>query len=430
MPLEYCIWGCGNRGKNIDQFMGGKGVQAFIDQNPALQGTTCHGKPVIGFDDFLRAYSHCIVIVSPLLYQQDIQLILEQKHIRYLSSLFLPPEVAEVPVPDLYRRIDQKIWGEGTVYLYGLNLFSLLLLEHYWAEGRPVRIVPEKGAERWLIEEVEDNYPGCVSALEEAETVCLTCSRQITEEVAAKKTLNIYDFLYDVDSYFNPDIERLKGLHRGKRCFILGTGPSLRYEDLERLRENKDICISVNSIFRAYDSTSWRPDYYVLTDRVGLEMYWDRLLKEKETGYVLISDTALRGMPANEKFHRFHVSLLEVSEDCPALFSRDFARGAYAGGTVVYAAIQLAAYLGCTELYLYGVDFDFSSPEKNHFEEDALERSMMEKFPSSTPQFFRQTTVSFACAQEAAGQLGFKIYNASRRSKLDIFERVDFDSLF
>lgn len=50
-------------------------------------------------------------------------------------------------------------------------------------------------------------------------------------------------------------------------------------------------------------------------------------------------------MPTHEKFHRFHVSLLEVSESCPTLFSRDFARGAYAGGMVIYAAIQLAVYM-------------------------------------------------------------------------------------
>lgn len=429
MPLEYCIWGCGNRGKNIDRFMGGKGVRAFIDQNPALQGTTYQGRPVIGFDEFLRDYSQCAVIVSPLLHQRDIQRILEQKHIRCLSSLFLPPEVAEVPVPDLYRLIDQKL-REGGVYLYGLNLFSILLLEHYRAEGlRPVQIVPEEGAERWLVEAVEDSYPGGIAALEEAENLYLTSNRCVTEEAAAKNPINIYDFLYDVDGYYNPETEKQKGIYQGKRCFILGTGPSLQYEDLDRLKENEELCISVNEIVHAYAFTAWRPDYYVVTDKMILELYKDTLLQSDESGYVFVSDTALRGMPTHEKFHRFHVSLLEVSESCPTLFSRDFARGAYAGGMVIYAAIQLAVYMGCSELYLYGVDFDYSNPQKNHFVEDTPEW-VTKDIPNRLPQALRHAAISFASARKAAEQIGVRIYNASRRSKLDIFERVDFDSLF
>ena len=332
MSLEYCIWGCGNRGKNICRFMGGKRVRAFIDSDPALEGSACCGIPVIGFEGFLRDFSQCVVIVSPLLQQQDIQQMLEQKGVRCLPSLSLPPEITEVPVPNLYQIIDQKT-REGGAFLYGLNLFSVLLLDHYRAEGlRPIQIVPEDGAERWLIKEAEDSYPGCIATLEQAENLYLTSNQCVTEEVMAKDPVNIYDFLYEIDGYYNPEIEKLKGIHQGKRCFILGTGPSLQYRDLDRLKENEELSISVNGIFHAYAHTAWRPDYYVITDKFILEEFKDRLLGNDETDNILVSDTALRGMPANEKFHRFHVSLLEISENCPTLFSRDFARGAYGGG--------------------------------------------------------------------------------------------------
>lgn len=429
MPLRYCIWGCGNRGKNICRFMGGKNVQAFIDQNPALQGTAYESIPVVGFDDFLRNFSECIVIISPLLQQRHIQEMLEQNHIRCLSSLFLPPEITEAPVPNLYRMIDQKIQN-GEIYLYGLNLFSILLLDHYRAEGlRPIQIVPEDGAERWLVKEVEDSYPGCIAGLEQAANLYLTSNQCVTEEVMAKDPINVYDFLYEVDGYYNPEIEKLKGIHQGKRCFILGTGPSLQYGDLDKLKENKELCISVNGIFHAYAHTAWRPDYYIITDSFILEEFKDRLLEDDESGYVLASDTALRGIPADEKLHRFHVSLLQISENCPTLFSRDFARGAYGGGGVVYAAVQLAVYAGCREIYLYGVDFDYSDPQKNHFVEYTPEQ-VVKNFSRILPQALRGAEISFTSAQKAAGQMGVKIYNTSRQSKLDVFERVDFDSLF
>ena len=119
MSLEYCIWGCGNRGKNICRFMGGKRVRAFIDSDPALEGSACCGIPVIGFEGFLRDFSQCVVIVSPLLQQRDIQQKLEQQGVRCLSPLFLPPEITEVPVPNLYQRISRPPFSGGKSTLCG-----------------------------------------------------------------------------------------------------------------------------------------------------------------------------------------------------------------------------------------------------------------------------------------------------------------------
>ena len=42
----------------------------------------------------------------------------------------------------------------------------------------------------------------------------------------------------------------------GKRCFIIGNGPSLRIEDLERI---KDDTFAVNRIYKIFDKTFWRP---------------------------------------------------------------------------------------------------------------------------------------------------------------------------
>ena len=123
------------------------------------------------------------------------------------------------------------------------------------------------------MEAVEDSYPDGIAALEEAENLYLTSNRCVTEEAAAKNPINIYDFLYDVDGYYNPETEKQKGIYQGKRCFILGTGPSLQYEDLDRLKENEELCISVNEIVHAYAFTAWRPDYYVVTDKMILELY-------------------------------------------------------------------------------------------------------------------------------------------------------------
>ena len=62
-------------------------------------------------------------------------------------------------------------------------------------------------------------------------------------------------------------ILQLKNSHTGEHCFIVGTGASLRYEDLEAIK--KEYSFSSNSIFLTYPNTSWRPDCYMKSKGQG-----------------------------------------------------------------------------------------------------------------------------------------------------------------
>ena len=41
-------------------------------------------------------------------------------------------------------------------------------------------------------------------------------------------------YMRSPDSWY---LKTLKGIHIGKRCFIIGNGPSLRVEDLEKIKD-------------------------------------------------------------------------------------------------------------------------------------------------------------------------------------------------
>ena len=125
MKMRYCIWGCGNRGKNIYDFMRGKDVCAFIDRNPALQGTEYQGTPVISFDEFLMRFRKCIVIISPFGYEDKLENLLIQNGVHSLRAFFLPPEITEVPVPNLLELVDKKV-RDRTAYFYGLDRKSVV----------------------------------------------------------------------------------------------------------------------------------------------------------------------------------------------------------------------------------------------------------------------------------------------------------------
>lgn len=425
MNMKFCIWGCGIRGKNVFRFMDKADVCAFIDSSPVLQGTEYEGIPIISFERYLKECRDCAVIVTPHYGHYEILDKLEREGVEALSALLLPPEIFEMPVPELFEIIENKTKAEGTLFLYGLNLYSLMLLERFHCK-RPVRVIPEEGAARWLLRRTESCFPGCLGTLEEVggNVLYLTSNEYENRHIPVENQAGLYDFMSDIEAYYNPQIAKFKGIHAGKRCFIIATGPSLRIEDLERLRERGEICISANGIIRAYDSTAWRPDYYVLEDRHRFQDFRDDLLGKYGVENMLIADVCLRGesIPA---FQRFHLSFLKIAPESPPLFSEDFSRGAYSSGTVVYDCLQLAVYMGCTEIYLYGVDHNYRGAS-SHFT-DAYAGTQAKDSQIQYEQ--ERAALAYQAARRKAEELGVKIRNVSRRTCLEVFERVDFDEV-
>ena len=167
----------------------------------------------------------------------------------------------------------------------------------------------------------------------------------------------------------------------------------------------------------------------MLIDRKGYASWEAELSGEYRMEHMLLSDS-IEGLE-NRDFKIFHLSRLMAG--LPP-FAKDFSRGCYTSCNVVYCALQFAAYLGCSEIYLYGVDFDFGNGN-HHFTSDygnSFARPPEDPATAARAYHFAlsQAYRGYLSAKKAAEERGFKIYNASRRTKLDVFERVDFDSLF
>ena len=109
-------------------------------------------------------------------------------------------------------------------------------------------------------------------------------------------------------------------------------------------------------------------------------------------------------------------------------FSEDLVYGLYGRGTVTYECIQLAVYMGFREIYLLGVDFNFSSDYKdksNHFVSTYYSKN------SKTGYFLEKESLeAYEAAKKYAENHGIKIFNATRGGKLEVFERRNFDELF
>lgn len=227
---------------------------------------------------------------------------------------------------------------------------------------------------------------------------------------------------------------KLKGKYAGERCFIIGNGPSLRAEDLDQLVN--EYTFGFNRVYKVFNKTLWRPTFFCSEDPKVLAGCLDEVsqldLKYKFIPYPL-------ALWYGQKARGATYFLLNQKSLAPNAghFSPDAENGFNWGNTVAYTAMQMAVYMGFTEIYLLGIDHSFST-SLNTKGELVVDPSAKDYFDNSynadkaslyipTPE---HSTIAYRAARAYADQHGIKILNATRGGKLEVFERVDFDSLF
>ena len=148
------------------------------------------------------------------------------------------------------------------------------------------------------------------------------------------------------------EFKKLKGIHQGKACILIGNGPSVTLNDLDKINATNCIKFVFNRFHKIYSSLDFAPDYTMSIDPLFIEDFFDELLEEHK-GQLLLGHH--KELSEAEKFKWFKIKTLDVFKfsDCPIKFVSP-------GGSVVVAALQIAYYMGCRDFYLYGVDHKFS----------------------------------------------------------------------
>ena len=115
-------------------------------------------------------------------------------------------------------------------------------------------------------------------------------------------------------------------------------------------------------------------------------------------------------------------------------FSKDISKGFVSSPTVSYAAMQIAAYLGYSEVYLLGFDHNYSFEFDSNGKVIDTGKTKTHFFKDDVPEDIIADVWGMTKAYEAfkhyADDKGIKVRNATRGGKLEVFERVEFDSLF
>ena len=225
-------------------------------------------------------------------------------------------------------------------------------------------------------------------------------------------------------------VQRLRGFkdrHKGQRCFIIGNGPSLRDMDLSPLRE--EYTFGLNRIYLLFSEIGFTTTYLVSVNYLVIEQCADEISALSMPKFIAWHARDVINLDQNIVFIR----------SCPRGlgFSTNPSRCIWEGATVTYVAMQLAYYMGFSQVILIGVDHNFATegpPHKvvvsqgddpNHFSSGYFGRGFRWQLPD-----LEMSEKAYSLAREAFARAGREILDATVGGKLQVFPKIAYESLF
>lgn len=234
---------------------------------------------------------------------------------------------------------------------------------------------------------------------------------------------------------YGKKLRELKDFHKNEKCFVIGNGPSLKVEDLQQLCNRNIPTFATNRIFKIFDQTEWRPTYYVSEDI---------LLMQDAQNIIKEMPVKKRFIPINLKWYEgvdisnadyFYIEYQKPMTETYCL-STDISHNIRCRGTVTTTCLQIAIYMGFSEIYLIGVDHNFAKmfdKEGNVVIDNSIQNHFVKDYDQGiVDQGFHvdEATEAYMDVERLSREKGtFRIYNATRGGKLEVFERVNIDNI-
>jgi hypothetical protein len=237
-------------------------------------------------------------------------------------------------------------------------------------------------------------------------------------------------------------LKKMKDEFKGRRCFIMGNGPSLNKMDLEAFAG--EFVWASNKAYLLFDRISWRPSFYVAVDtRVVPDIARDieRIM------YPLSNTRCFFPLPFHDQkilssnpnvfwyYEKKFMSTLDPYE----MFTTNAYSWVSSVTTVTIAALQLAVFLGFNPIYLIGCDTNYKVPDTVKFEggSDYLLSTQNDDPNHFDSSYFGANSrwhqpkpenmlLHYEKAKEVCDALGVRVFNATVGGKLETFPRTDY----
>ena len=230
----------------------------------------------------------------------------------------------------------------------------------------------------------------------------------------------------DRDKTLERPLSRFYNLHKGEACVLVCNGPSLNRMELGFLRGRT--VIGLNKIHLGLDRFGFQPDYLVAVNPRVVEQAARAIAALPAVKF--IGERAAPHLPEAEDV--FHVPILYP----PVMFSLDICVGLNEGCTVTYAALQVAFYMGFSEVVIIGMDHRFvyegdpheprlmEGPDPNHFSPDYFRGEIWDNPDLDSSEAF------YAVARQIYESQGRRILDGTLDGACAIFEKVDYRDHF
>lgn len=223
-----------------------------------------------------------------------------------------------------------------------------------------------------------------------------------------------------------------RDLHRGKRCFVIGNGPSLKQTDLSLVKD--EFTFGLNRIYLLFSELGFTTTYLVSVNELVLEQCAVELLALQIPRFLTWRARHWFYPPASGESGLMFLDSDFTGEEN---FSGDATGRLFEGFTVTYVALQLAFYMGFEEAILIGVDHNFATKgpanqmvtstgdDPNHFSPGYFGKGFRWQLPD-----LDGSERAYLLAKDAYSKAGRRILDATVGGKLTIFPKVDYTTLF
>ena len=260
-------------------------------------------------------------------------------------------------------------------------------------------------------------------------------SNNIEYRIARNKTLRNYGHLLARN-------EQFRNCHKGQRCFIIGNGPSLNSQDLAPLANEITF---VTNYFHLHPivSKEWQPKYYCFSDPACFDggqplSAYNHIVSVITSGSFFVPHQAYEFLTSNEALPANRTYYVATCEDISSGHSRlpDLTKTTPGAQTVVQLAVIIAMYMGCSPIYLLGLDHDWLAHGGNHinfYSDEGVEEQPDGNLPGWSYHGMMDAVMTmwkiYEHQKALADSNGIKIVNCTRGGFLDVFPRARYEDV-
>lgn len=235
----------------------------------------------------------------------------------------------------------------------------------------------------------------------------------------------------------------LKDIHKGKRCFIIGSGFSLLKQKLLPLKDEFTFITTLFPLHPLFKDI--KPNYYCMMDIywIGERDKWPLLM---QTDYDALKDEIdiLNFFPDTSEntyepilpnHMNYYLKRGDRGNNRGNAMSLDLVAGINSHGTVILDyCLPIAFYMGFTKIYLLGCDCDYGLDKAEDFSKAYFcEYTPLVILPDDKlkwqNQWYERVIAGYEVARKLFEEKGRKIYNATAGGKLEVFERVKLEDI-